>query len=101
MFKLIGLSFATRALEMVDDCVRSNTEKPGGKRSAAPLVVGKIGEGFMEHFRGKVFGDGTIADATDNEEIDAIEMKLVENIKFREVGLSPLDQQALVGGLRR
>jgi hypothetical protein len=65
------------------------------------LVVRKIGEGFMEHFGGKVFGDRTVVDATDNEEIDAIEMKLVENIKFREIGLSRLDQQALVGGLWR
>ena len=97
MLKLIGLLFAIGALEMVDDRVRGNTEKPGRERSPAPLVVGKIGEGFVEHFRGKVFGDGTVVDAADNEEIDAIEMKLVEDIKFREVGLSRLDQQALVG----
>ena len=101
MLKLIGLLFATGALEMVDDCVRGNTEKPGRERSPAPLVAGKIGEGFVKHFGGEVFGDATVVDATDNEEIDAIEMKLVENIKFREVGPSRLDQQALVGGLWR
>jgi hypothetical protein len=101
MLQLIGLWFATGAFEMVDDCVRGNTEKPGGERSPAPLVAGKIGEGFVEHFGGEVFGDATVVDATDDEEIDAIEMKLVENIKFREVGPSRLDQQALVGGLWR
>src|ERR1700730_14731989 len=101
MLKLIGLLFAIGALEMVDDRGRGNTEKPGRERGSAPLGVGEIGEGFMEHFGGKVFGDGTVVDAPDNEEIDAIEMQLVENIKFREVGLSGLDQQALVGGLWR
>src|ERR1700719_3397105 len=101
MLKLIRLLFAIGALEMVDDRVRGNTEKPGRERGTAPLVVGKIGEGFMEHFGGKVFGNGTVVDAPDYEEIDAIEMKLVENIRFREVGLGRLDQQALVGGLWR
>jgi hypothetical protein len=99
MLKLIGLSFAIGALEMVDDRVRGNTEKPGRERSPTPLVFGQIGEGFMEYFGGKVFGDRTIVDATDDKKIHAIEMKLVESIKFREIGLSRLNQQSLVGGL--
>jgi hypothetical protein len=101
MLKLIGLLFAIGALEMIDDRVRGNTEEPGRERSPAPFVVGKTGKGFVENFGGKVFGGGTIMDATENEEIDAIEMKLVENIKFRQVSLSRLDQQALVGAFWR
>jgi hypothetical protein len=48
-----------------------------------------------------VFGNGTVVDATDKEKIDAIKMKFVQNIKFREIGLSRLDQQAVVGNLWR
>lgn len=55
----------------------------------------------MEHFGGKVFGDRTVVDTTDNEEIDAIKMKLIENLKFRKIGLRRLDQHALVDGLWR
>src|ERR1700681_4459006 len=101
MLTLIWLLLAGGAFEMVDDGVRGNTEKPGSEGSAAPLVIGEIGEGFVEHFGGKVFGDGAVLDATDNEEIDATKMKFVENIKFREIGLRRLDQQAVVGNLWR
>jgi len=101
MLKVIGLLFAMGALEMVDDGVGGNPEKPGREWTPAPFVVGKMGKGFVEDFGGKVFSSGTVVNTADNEEIDAIEMNLVENIKFRQVGLSRLDQQALVGGLWR
>jgi hypothetical protein len=101
MLEVVDLLFTIGPLVMIDDGVGGDAEEPGGERSAAPFIGGEVGESFVEGFRGEVFGGGAVVHATDDEEVDAIEMQLVENIEFRRVGLRCFDEQALVGAWRR
>jgi hypothetical protein len=45
-----GWILAGRPLVLIGERVGSDTEKPGSERSAAPFVLGKIGESFVKHF---------------------------------------------------
>jgi len=101
MFEIIDLLFSIGALAVVNDGIGGYAKEPGGEGRAAPFVAGKIGKGFVEDFGSKVLGGGTLVDATEDEEVDAIEMKLVEHVEFRRVRLRGFNEQALVGALRR
>ncbi len=94
-----GRSIADGAFGLVGDGVCGDAEQPRSKGSAAPFVLGQIGEGFVEHVGGEIFGGGAVVDAADNKSVDALEMKLVERVELRRVALSGLDERALVGGL--
>ena len=94
-------SFSGGAFELIRDGVCGNAEEPGSEGKAAPFVGGKMGERFVEHVGGEIFGGGAVTDAVSNESIDALEMKLVERVELRRVVLSSLDKKALVSGRRR
>jgi hypothetical protein len=96
-----GRLLARAALVLIGEGVGGYAEKPRCERSAAPFVVGEIGERFVKDFRGEVFGGGTVADAADEKIVNTLEMELVEGFEFCGVALCGFDKQTLVGAWRR
>jgi hypothetical protein len=96
-----GRVLARGALVQIGEGVGGYAEEPRCERSAAPFVVGEIGESFVKDFRGEVLGGGAVANAADEKIVDTLEMKLVEGFEFCGVALCGFYKQTLVGAWRR
>ena len=55
--------------------LRGDFVEPGGERHAAPFEARQVGQRLMEDIGGQVLGRIAIADAADDEGIDAFEVR--------------------------
>src|SRR5205085_1204968 len=88
--------FARPALRAINDGVCRDSQQPCCERRSAPLIVLQIGERFVKHFGGQVFGGCAVRHAASNEAVDALEMQFVERSELCRVGLCRFDKQTLL-----
>src|ERR1700732_5210741 len=89
-----------RALKVIRNDSRSNSEQPRCEGYSAPLKLPNAGQRLPENVCRQVFGLMTIADAPRDIHVHTVEIFFVQVAKPRRVALRGFNPQPVVGALR-
>src|SRR5204862_1413562 len=78
-------AFARQTDRSIRDRVRRNADQPGAERRAAPFEIRQRVQRLVEDLGGQLLRVGTVAYASDDESVDALEMAIVEIAETRRL----------------